>query len=228
MSGMTEHPDIDLSAYLDEALAPADRAAVAAHLEGCARCRSRLADLRATSRIIAALPAPEPRRSLVPRVSRRAPVWLRPVRLLSAIGSGFFVFVFLASAVLNSGSNLGGGTTSAERLAEKGQFGAAVNALASDAAAQQAVTAASAAPAAAPPPAAPPPAAQSGPSRDTSRSSPTAAPAVGRADTASTAAPGEVGTAVGTRFGPPPLVFLGVAAAFAFAAILAHRRLRRA
>lgn len=223
MSGMTEHPDLDLSAYLDEALAPADRAAVAAHLEGCARCRSRLADLRATSRIIAALPAPEPRRSLVPRVSRRAPVWLRPVRLLSAIGSGFFVFVFLASAVLNSGSNLGGGTTSAERLAEKGQFGAAVNALASDAAAQKAVTAASAAPAAAPAPAA-----QSGPTFDASRSSATAAPAVGRADAASTSAPAEVRTAVGTQFGPPPLVFLGLAAAFAFAAILAHRRLRRA
>lgn len=222
MSGMTEHPDLDLSAYLDEALAPADRATVAAHLDGCARCRSRLADLRATSRIIAALPAPEPRRSLVPRVSGRAPVWLRPLRLLSAIGSGFFVFVFLASAVLNSGSSLGGGTTSAERLAEKGQFGAAVNALASDAAAQKAVTAASAPPAGAPAPAAP-----SGTSLDTSRSSPTAVPAVGRADAASTSAPAEVRTAVGAQFGPPPPVFLVLAAAFALAAILAHRRLRR-
>jgi len=224
MNGMTEHPDLDLSAYLDEALSPGERAAVASHLAGCARCRARLADLRATSRLLAALPAPEPRRSLVPQVGR-APVWLRPVRLLGAIGSGLFVFVFLASAVINSGSSLGGGTTEAERLAEKGQFGAAVNALASDAAAQKAVTAASAAPAAAPAPAA-----QTSPNRDTSRSAvgtlPGASP-VGRADAASTTVPAEPRTAVGSQFGPPPLVFLGLALLFAVAAIVAHRRLRR-
>lgn len=223
MSGMTEHPDLDVSAYLDEALSPGERAAVAAHLDGCARCRGRLADLRATSRLIGALPAPEPRRSLVPRVGR-APVWLRPVRLLSAIGSGLFVFVFIASAVINSGSNLGGGTTTAERLAEKGQFGAAVNALASDAAAQKAVTAASAAPALAPAPAV-----QSSPSLDTSRSTnasvPTSSPIARPQDT------GGIATYTVTyngTFGPPPVVFLALAVLFAVAAILAHRRLRRA
>jgi putative zinc finger protein len=223
MSGMTEHPDLDLSAYLDEALPPDERAAVASHLDACAQCRARLADLRATSRLLAALPAPEPRRSLVPRVGR-APVWLRPIRLLGAIGSGLFVFVFLASAVINSGSSLGGGTTAAERLAEKGQFGAAVNALASDAAAQKAVTAASAAPAAAPAPAA------SGPSFDSARNSAgtaaTASP-VGRADAASTTVPAEPRTSAGAQFGPPPLLFLGLALLFAVAAIVAHRRLRR-
>lgn len=221
MSGMTEHPDFDLSAYLDEALSAGDRAAVASHLDGCARCRARLADLRATSRLIAALPAPELRRSLVPGVGR-APVWLRPVRLLGAVGSGLFVFVFIASAVINSGSSLGGGTTSAERLAEKGQFGAAVNALASDAAAQKAATAASAAPATAPAPAAP------GASFDTSRTvtavpTPTAAFAP-RQDTGAIAT--YTATYTGT-FGPPPLVFLALAALFAIAAIVAHRRLRR-
>ncbi|HLZ47401.1 MAG TPA: zf-HC2 domain-containing protein [Candidatus Limnocylindria bacterium] len=216
---MTEHPDLDLSAYLDGALSPGERAAVASHLDACARCRAWLADLRATSRLIAALPAPEPRRSLVPQVGR-APVWLRPVRLLGAIGSGFFVFAFLASAVINSGSSLGGGTTAAERLAEKGQFGAAVNALASDAAAQKAATAASAAPA---------PAAF-GPSFDsTHNSAGTAATAspVGRADAASTTVPAEPRTSAGAQFGPPPLVFLGLALLFAVAAIVAHRRLRR-
>src|SRR5436190_12619641 len=136
MSGMTEHPELQLSAYLDEALSPTERAAVAAHLDGCPSCRARLADLRATSRLIAALPALAPTRSLVPRL-QRAPVWLRPVRLLGAMGSGLFVFLFLASAVINSGSSLGGGETTAEQLAAKGQFGAAVNALASDAAAQR-------------------------------------------------------------------------------------------
>lgn len=219
MSGMTEHPAADLSAYLDEALSPGDRAAVASHLDGCAQCRARLADLRATSRLIAALPAPEPRRSLVPRVGR-APVWLRPIRLLSAVGSGLFVFVFIASAVINSGSSLGGGTTSAERLAEKGQFGAAVNALASDAAAQKAATAASAAPAAAPAPAP-----QSSASLDTSRNSSAASPVTRPQDTGGIAT--DTVTYSGT-FGPPPLVFLALAVLFAVAAIVAHRRLRRA
>src|SRR5216683_4067469 len=119
MSGMNEHPEVQLSAYLDDALPPGERAAVAAHLDGCASCRARLADLRATSRLVAALPVLAPTRSLVPRLER-APVWLRPVRLLGAMGSGLFVFLFIASAVINSGSSLGGGETTAERLAEKG------------------------------------------------------------------------------------------------------------
>src|SRR5258706_16013360 len=131
MSGMNEHPRLQLSAYLDEALSPAERAAVATHLDGCPSCRARLADLRATSRLVAALPALAPTRSLVPRI-QRAPGWLRPVRLLGAMGRGLFVFLFLASAVINSGSSLGGGTSTAEQLAAKGQFGAAVSALASD------------------------------------------------------------------------------------------------
>jgi len=221
MSGMNDHPELQLSAYLDEALSPAERAAVSAHLDGCAVCRRRLEDLRATSRLIAALPTLVPTRSLVPHLER-APVWLRPVRLLGAMGSGLFVFLFLASAVINSGSNLGGGETTAERLAEKGQFGAAVNALASDAAAQKAVAPSPAA--AAPAPAA---AAQS-PRLDTSRSTiATAAPGV---VTAAGGAPDTGGSGTvyyrGT-FGPPPVVFLGFAAFFAIAAIVAHRRLRR-
>ncbi|MBM4434797.1 MAG: zf-HC2 domain-containing protein, partial [Chloroflexi bacterium] len=36
------HVDSDLSAYLDGELAPADRARVGAHLDGCDRCRARL------------------------------------------------------------------------------------------------------------------------------------------------------------------------------------------
>ena len=57
---MTEHPDVLLSAYLDEGLAPGEANAVRAHLDGCARCRRRLDELRATSRLIAALPLLEP------------------------------------------------------------------------------------------------------------------------------------------------------------------------
>jgi len=213
MSGMNDHPELQLSAYLDEALSPAERAAVTAHLDGCSFCRAHLADLRATSRLVAALPALLPTRSLVPRLGR-APVWLRPVRLLGAMGSGLFAFLFIASAVINSGSNLGGGETTAEQLAEKGQFGAAVNALASDAAAQ----------------------------KDAARSAAPAVPApaaAGQAPTRSsitTSAPSVIGVSQSTgsgivyyrgTFGPPPVVFLGFAAFFAIAAIVAHRRLRR-
>src|SRR5207245_6565907 len=75
MSGMNEHPELQLSAYLDDALPPSERATVESHLDGCASCRARLADLRATSRLVAALPALAPTRPLVPRFER-APVWL--------------------------------------------------------------------------------------------------------------------------------------------------------
>jgi anti-sigma factor RsiW len=215
---MNDHPDLQLSAYLDEALWPAERAAVAAHLEGCPSCRARLADLRATSRLVAALPALVPTRSLVPRLAR-APVWLRPVRLLGAMGSGLFVFLFIASAVINSGSNLGGGETTAEQLAEKGQFGAAVNALASDAAAQKAV-APSPVPAAAPAVAGQ---ATQGPPRNAAGATPSS---VSRADAATAAVTSTSGTAQ-RSFGPPPVAFLGIAAFCAIAALVAHRRLRR-
>ena len=222
MSGMTEHPESLLSAFLDLALAPDDRAGVTAHLDGCARCRARLADLRTTSRLVGALPPLAPRRSLVPRVDR-GPVWLRPVRLLGAMGTGLFVFLFLASAVINSGSSLGGGTTTAEQLAAKGQFGAAVNALASDNAKKLAESGA--------PSRAPAPAAQSTQLFDAAGRSvaATAAPTqVARADAASTAATEPTSSGTGGRpFGPPPQVFLSLAALCAVAALVAHRRLRR-
>ena len=218
MSGMNDHPELQLSAYLDEALSPAERAAVSAHLDGCAVCRRRLEDLRATSRLIAALPTLVPTRSLVPHLER-APVWLRPVRLLGAMGSGLFVFLFLASAVINSGSNLGGGATTAERLAEKGQFGAAVNALASDAAAQKAA-------APSPVPAAAPAAAGQAP-QPSFRTVASGAPSAVSRDAAATAAVTSTNATAPRPFGPPPVVFLGLAALFAIAAIVAHRRLRR-
>ncbi len=220
---MTEHPDRQLSAYLDDATTAGERDAVRAHVDGCATCPGRLADLRATSRLIAALPQLAPRRSLVPRLER-APVWLRPVRLLGAMGSGLFVFLFIASAVINSGSSLGGGTTTAGRLAEKGQFGAAVNALASDAAKQ--VTSSSApavAPAAAPQPQ------SSDAARNTAASSGSPAPsAVSRDEAAATATVTSTDAGTPPSFGPPPALFLTLAGLFAIAAWFAHRRLRRA
>ena len=223
MSGMTEHPELLLSAYLDDALSPGEQELVRVHLEACGRCRAQLADLRATSRLIGGLPQLTPRRSLVPRLER-APVWLRPVRLLGAIGSGLFAFLFIASAVLNSGGSLGGGATTAEQLAEKGQFGAAVNALASDAAKQRAdsATAASAAPA--PNPAVP--AAGAVASQSPGTFTVTSAAPVARNAASPAAAPASAESP--RTFGPPPLLFLLIAVLFAIAAFVAHRRLHRA
>lgn len=109
----TPHPRDDLSAYLDDAVRPAERAAVQAHLDTCADCRGRLAELRATARLIAALPDPAPARRLVPRLAA-PPVWLAPLRTLTTLASGLSVFLFLATALLaNIGSLAQGTATSA-------------------------------------------------------------------------------------------------------------------
>lgn len=102
------HVSSDLSAYIDQELAPAEQARVSAHLEGCGRCAERLADLRATATLMAALPALRPSRSLVPSLAPRWN-WLRPMRSFSAVTSGAFLMVFLIASVAQSGSNLGGG-----------------------------------------------------------------------------------------------------------------------
>jgi anti-sigma factor RsiW len=92
------HPFGDLSAYLDNALSSEARASVQAHLDTCALCRTRLAELRGTARLIAALPMPVPSRSLVPRVS--VPFWLAPLRTFSTFATGAAIFLFIASAVI--------------------------------------------------------------------------------------------------------------------------------
>jgi anti-sigma factor RsiW len=94
------HPFGDLSAYLDGALSSEDRTSVQAHLDTCALCRTRLAELRGTARLIAALPSPVPSRSLVPRVA--VPIWLAPLRTLTTFASGAAIFLFIATAILTS------------------------------------------------------------------------------------------------------------------------------
>src|SRR5919204_2331038 len=97
----TPHPLAQLSAYLDEALAPSERAAVAAHLDTCAQCRARLAELRATAALIRLLPEMTPSRRLVPRIAT-VPAWLAPLRTLSTLASAVSVFVFLAISLTSS------------------------------------------------------------------------------------------------------------------------------
>ena len=94
------HPFGDLSAYLDRALSPEARASVQAHLDTCAICRTRLAELRGTARLIAALPMPVPSRSLVPRVS--APVWMVALRTFSTLASAAAILLFVVSAAISS------------------------------------------------------------------------------------------------------------------------------
>jgi anti-sigma factor RsiW len=222
---MTEHPDLLLSAYLDDGLIQGEHDGVRAHLDDCARCRGQLAELQATSRLIGSLPQLAPRRSLVPRLDR-GPVWLRPVRLLGSMGTGVFVFLFIASAIIRTGSGLGGGTSTAEQLAAKGQFGAAVSALASDNAARQAAGA-TALPANAPVPAVGAPQTDRNLNSAASSPSPSAGP-VGRADAGPTAVVSSTDTVTPrTAFGPDPSWFLALAALCGIVAFVAHRRLRR-
>jgi anti-sigma factor RsiW len=226
------HVDTDLSAYLDGELAPADRARVEAHLDGCDRCRARLSELRATASLISAMPSARPSRSLVPVIRERFN-WLRPMRSLSAFASGAFLFVFLVTAVARSGSGLGGGTTA---------FGPAGQAAAP---APAATAAALPAPTQIPAPAA-------APAADAARGAATATPSgLGlQATAAPTQAPKAVEQATPTSAfreaqpasdaairatrgldqGPSPLadpfLWLGLAVIAAVAAIAAHWRLR--
>ena len=53
------HPDTELTAYVTDALAPAERARVAAHLDACADCRRAVEEARTVlANLAAGVPAP--------------------------------------------------------------------------------------------------------------------------------------------------------------------------
>jgi hypothetical protein len=110
-----QHPHAELSAYIDEALAPADRAVVEAHVDACAVCRAHVAQLRATTALVRALPDPIPSRHLVPRLG--VPAWMAPLRTLMTLASGTAVFLFIASSLASNITFLAGGapTTASSR-----------------------------------------------------------------------------------------------------------------
>lgn len=113
---MNPHPRAQLSAYLDDALSAVERSAVAAHLDTCADCRARLAELRATASLIRALPELSPSRRLVPRVAA-VPAWLAPLRTLTTLASGVSAFLFIASALLANVGTLATSTSGAAQPA---------------------------------------------------------------------------------------------------------------
>jgi anti-sigma factor RsiW len=71
MSGTRDRWTDRLSEYLDDGLEPLERAALEAHLEGCADCASTLDGLRAVARRAAALAAHEPGEDLWPAIEAR-------------------------------------------------------------------------------------------------------------------------------------------------------------
>jgi anti-sigma factor RsiW len=226
-----QHPHAELSAYIDEALAPADRAVVEAHVDACAVCRAHVAQLRATTALVRALPDPIPSRHLVPRLG--VPAWMAPLRTLMTLASGTAVFLFIASSLASNITFLAGGapTTASSRDARP-------EAAAAPGAAQDTRLRA--------------PTQVPGPSQQTAFAvTPTGSPSVdgGRAlapsatgdaakrleDSAAPPAPGEATTADGrsvattSQPGPSPLLspwlWLGIAILSGAFAIALHRRL---
>lgn len=214
------HVDPDLSAYLDGELTAADRARVEDHLRSCDRCSARLAELRATASLIAALPSARPSRSLVPALTPRWN-WLRPFRSVSAIASGAFLFVFLLTAIGRSGTGLGGGDETTAFLTTGANSAQAAATAAATAASSAAPRAAPAAQATAAPPIAAPVPQTSGPAFG-------AIASVAPADAAQKAAPAESARLSRSGGGPltEPLFWLGLAVIAAIIAIAAHVRLR--
>lgn len=207
------HPHAQLSAYLDLALTPGERAAVDLHLSSCVECRARLHELRSTASLIRALPDLAPSRRLVPRVAG-VPVWLAPLRTLSTLASGISVFLFLASALLANVNTLASSTSAAApaaagaanaTTAERGPNAPAASSVAPAGATADTVpkTAAS-----------PPPTTQF----TTASSVPQDAAARGTAREASRTA--------GPALGASPWVWLGLALATGALAIALQRRLR--
>jgi anti-sigma factor RsiW len=87
------HPDTALTGYVADALPPAERAQVAAHLDGCVDCRRAVEESRAVLAALAAdVPAPPAidwgryRADLRARVQTRRPWWMRPLPAVVAAG----------------------------------------------------------------------------------------------------------------------------------------------
>ena len=101
------HPDTELIGYVTDALAPAERARVAAHLDACADCRRVVEETRA---VLAGLAASAPaapavdwgryQAELRARVqARRRAWWARPVPAVVAAGVATAVLVLVVLGI---------------------------------------------------------------------------------------------------------------------------------
>ena len=110
MSDMGTHPETALVPYVRRELAPEEHARVAAHVDGCERCRLVLADVRAVLGALAPAPIPtEPhwsryRAELRARLAerQRAPRWWRrpiPLALSAGLGAALLLFALWPAAV---------------------------------------------------------------------------------------------------------------------------------
>lgn len=89
MSRADRHVTEELTALVDDALAPAERAAVEAHLDACAACRAERDAIARALATLAAVPAPPPPRPgfeqrFYARLAREAP---RPRSLLERLAA---------------------------------------------------------------------------------------------------------------------------------------------
>jgi hypothetical protein len=93
----------DLSAYLDDHLAPPERARVEEHLAACARCRHELEELRTVVRALRGLSrAPAPRSfRLSPAQVEAAPAAARPAWAYAALGTATAAATILFAVLLS-------------------------------------------------------------------------------------------------------------------------------
>lgn len=92
----------ELALYEDGALAREERAALAAHLDTCAQCRQEVTALRATARLLEAMPAPEMPADLWPGVAARLQAprphgWVRWWKV--AMGAGVAASLLIGLAI---------------------------------------------------------------------------------------------------------------------------------
>jgi hypothetical protein len=92
---MSECSTDRLSAYLDDELSGAERAAVERHVQGCADCAQALADLRQVVARAAALTDRPPARDLWPEIAGRTQALRRPPRVSLSVPELAAAAVFL-------------------------------------------------------------------------------------------------------------------------------------
>ena len=101
----SEHPEEQLSAYLDGQLNARQASAVERHLAGCVACSALLEDLRSAKSMLAAMPRETPRRSFVlgPQYARGVPA-RPPRRSVLTFAPAIALTVFVALLVVDLGS----------------------------------------------------------------------------------------------------------------------------